>query len=228
MPPQTIRLLSAGVDVERFFEALAAARSRILLLGFDGTLAPFHPRPERARPYPGLARLLDEISAGPRSRVIVVTGRSLQGPAPALGLQRPVELWGAHGWERLVPGAPLAVYAPSHAAGEALAAAQARAAPLRHRGARVERKPASVAVHWRGLPVLPREAVREALRRAWAGIVGTPELELVEFDGGVELRARGRSKGEVVERVLGEAGNEAAAAYLGDDLTDEDAFAAIE
>lgn len=199
-----------------------------MLLDFDGTLAPFEARPDRVRPYPGLVRVLDDIMERPRSRVVIVSGRSLDGPAPALGLRRPAEMWGAHGWQRLVPGAPLTAYEPPPRAREALAVAEARVQPLRQWGARVERKPAGVAVHWRGLHVLAREAVREGLRRNWHALASVPELGMVEFDGGLELRALGRDQGAVVDNVLEEAGEETAAAYLGDDTTDEDAFTAIQ
>ncbi|HYX19436.1 MAG TPA: trehalose-phosphatase, partial [Thermoanaerobaculia bacterium] len=47
------------------------------------------------------------------------------------------------------------------------------------------------------------------------------------FDGGLELRPRGFHKGLVVQRAFAEFGTDAAVAYLGDDATDEDAFAAL-
>jgi trehalose-phosphatase len=47
------------------------------------------------------------------------------------------------------------------------------------------------------------------------------------FDGGVELRVPGRDKGTVVNAVLDEIAGTVAAAYLGDDQTDEDAFRAL-
>ena len=52
-------------------------------------------------------------------------------------------------------------------------------------------------------------------------------LEPLEFDGGVELRPAGSQKGEVVRRVERELGPSGVVAYLGDDRTDEDAFAAL-
>ncbi|MFC2150456.1 trehalose-phosphatase, partial [Calditrichota bacterium] len=48
-------------------------------------------------------------------------------------------------------------------------------------------------------------------------------LELHYFDGGIELRAAGRNKGFAVQTVLREQPF-GTCAYLGDDLTDEDAF----
>jgi trehalose-phosphatase len=42
------------------------------------------------------------------------------------------------------------------------------------------------------------------------------------------MRARGRDKGDAVREVLAGRPEGAACAYLGDDLTDEDAFAALD
>jgi trehalose-phosphatase len=50
---------------------------------------------------------------------------------------------------------------------------------------------------------------------------------LLPFDGGLELRAPGKNKGDAVNTILNEAGPKVAAAYLGDDQTDENAFRAI-
>jgi trehalose-6-phosphatase len=52
-------------------------------------------------------------------------------------------------------------------------------------------------------------------------------LHLAPFDGGLELHAPGKNKGDAVQTILREAGDGAAAAYLGDDQTDENAFSAI-
>ncbi len=52
-------------------------------------------------------------------------------------------------------------------------------------------------------------------------------LHLLAFDGGLELRSTDRNKGTVVGHLLMTEPAGIPAAYLGDDLTDEDAFAAI-
>jgi trehalose-6-phosphatase len=51
-------------------------------------------------------------------------------------------------------------------------------------------------------------------------------LTLLEFEAGLELRA-GRDKGGAVEAILKEAGAGEPVAFLGDDLTDEAAFRAV-
>jgi trehalose 6-phosphate phosphatase len=52
-------------------------------------------------------------------------------------------------------------------------------------------------------------------------------LRLLPFDGGVELRSLERNKGSVVQDILAQEPPGLPTAYLGDDLTDEDAFVAL-
>ena len=49
----------------------------------------------------------------------------------------------------------------------------------------------------------------------------------MDFDGGLELRALGHNKHHAVKTVLSETPGDSCVAYLGDDVTDEDAFSAI-
>lgn len=222
-----MRVLSPGVDLDRFFARFAAASARVLFADYDGTLAPFHVRPELARPYPGVAEALDGIMAQGRTRVVMVSGRPADDLARLLPLKRQPEIWGAHGWQRLLPEGDLLEAAPPAPARSALAEAERVARALQESGARVERKPASVAVHWRGLPVIVSARLRDALADGWKPLTEAGALQPLPFDGGFELRARGIDKRHAVHTVLSEVRAGAVSAYLGDDLTDEDAFAAM-
>jgi trehalose 6-phosphate phosphatase len=223
-----MRVLSPAVDPDAFFEKLARAHARVLLLDYDGTLAPFAVRPERAFPYPGVGEELERLMDGGGTRVVIVSGRKLDDLVPLLPWRRRPELWGTHGWERLLPDGSRHVAEPGEEIRGRLAQAEERAHQLfTQDGARVEVKPAAVALHWRGLPALAVAKVREGAQRAWGGLADSGGLELLGFDGGLELRAAGCDKRHAVETVLSETPGEAAVAYLGDDLTDEDAFAAV-
>ena len=218
--------LDPGLDLDRFFRQLARARERVLLLDYDGTLAPFHRRPERAMPYPRVAQLLHQAATQCATRIVIVSGRKLadlRGPLTRIPHD---EAWASHGWERFTSSGARLGYAIPHAAQRKLQLAETPARGLAMHGVRVERKPASVAVHWRGLQPALIERVRALLAEAWDGL-DAEELVLLEFDGGVELRARGRDKGDAVRDILSTCSEEAVCAYLGDDLTDEDAFEAI-
>jgi trehalose-phosphatase len=71
------------------------------------------------------------------------------------------------------------------------------------------------------------ERARRELLERFASPAAEAGLQRLAFDGGVELRLAGSDKGIAVRAMLGELGEDAAVAYLGDDLTDEDAFAAL-
>jgi hypothetical protein len=86
-----------------FFERCRQAPARVLMLDYDGTLAPFQVRPDRALPYSGVTELLDDIMMAERSRIVIVSGRPIRELLPLLNLPSRPELWGAHGWERLRP-----------------------------------------------------------------------------------------------------------------------------
>lgn len=222
-----MRALSPGFDLSRFFERAACAPARVLMLDYDGTLAPFQVRPERALPYPGVEPLLDEVMAGDASRVIIVSGRPVSELAPLLNLRRRPELWGAHGRERLAPDGRSARIEPNEGARLQLRKGERIARGLAREGGRVETKPASVALHWRGASALAAAKMRDALPQAWEPLAAEGDVELLQFDGGVELRARGCSKQHAVETVLAETADDSAIAYMGDDVTDEDAFRAV-
>jgi trehalose 6-phosphate phosphatase len=222
-----MRTLNPRVNLTRFFEQAESAPARVLMLDYDGTLAPFQVRPELATPYFGVEALLNDIMAAQRSRVVIVTGRPVGDLAPLLNLRRRPELWGAHGWERLLPDGRADRTRPGPEVRRQLREGARRARPLARAGARVEKKPASVALHWRGTSPPAAAEIREAVPQMWGPLTTEGSVELLPFECGAELRARGRNKGHAVKAVLSETPGEAAVAYLGDDVTDEDAFSAV-
>jgi trehalose-phosphatase len=222
-----MRVLTPHADLTAFFASLKLARMRILILDYDGTLAPFQVRPERAKAYPRVIPLLDDIIDAERSRVVVVSGRRAADLVPLLDFRRRPEVWGAHGRERLLPDGELLRIEPDARARECLVQGEALARNLLCAGARVETKPGSVAFHWRGATALAAARIQEKLPGLWSEIAAGGGVEILPFDGGLELRALGCDKGHAVAAVLEEAAPAHVAAYLGDDLTDEDAFVAV-
>lgn len=222
-----MQILSPRIDWQAFLDRIPAASERVLMLDYDGTLAPFQVRPERAVPYPGVRDALEAIVASGTTRVVIVSGRPAANLAPLLGLRQLPEIWGGHGWERLLPTGELKTQEPSPAIKVSLERAASAVDDAVRAGGRLERKQASVALHWRGLPALTAAKVRSRGRAAWEEWVHAGELDLLPFDGGLELRAPGCNKQHAVKAVLSETSGGSAIAYLGDDLTDEDAFAAV-
>ena len=213
-------------DLDPFFAVVRRAAKRALLLDYDGTLAPFRVERDAAVPYPGIREILQSLVDAGDTRVVVISGRRAHDLPPLLGLARLPEIWGTHGWERLLPDGTYELAPLEERASAGLAEARGWVEAqgwMQH----CEHKPASVAVHWRGLPPDAAGSMRDILRAHWPVLAEAAGLAVHEFDGGVELRVPGRDKGFAVRTLLGEIGPDAVVAYLGDDQTDEDAFTAI-
>jgi trehalose-phosphatase len=218
--------MTHAVLCEPFLDHLEQAEQSALLLDYDGTLAPFTVDRRRAFPYPAIPGLLRRIMETGRTRLVLITGRAAHELRPLLGLDPAPEIWGAHGLERLLPDGEYRVAELNERTQRSLAEADAW---LDREGLRglAEIKPGSIAVHWRGLSVPDVEELRAAVTRIWQPLAGINDLSLHEFDGGIELRPRARNKGDAVRSILAEIPQDAPVAYLGDDLTDEDAFRAL-
>ena len=211
--------------LEAFFSGFANGAQPLLLLDYDGTLAPFRVDRFTARPWAGVRELLASIQKQGRTRMAVVTGRPAREVAPLLGLDPPLEVWGLHGAERLHPdGRRELEMAP--------AATQAELEELRTAlkrdslGGLVEDKANAVVMHWRGAPPRKARSIENRTRALFEPLAQMDGLGLLEFEAGLELRV-GRDKGGAVEAIMEEAGTLGPVAYLGDDLTDEAAFRAV-
>jgi trehalose-phosphatase len=189
-------------------------------------LAPFKVDPAEAIPYPGVCDLIDAIMEDPRTCVVLVSGRWIRDLMPMLPLRQMPEIWGSHGWENLRFDGEYDIAAIGEQARRGLLHADEWISAIESAGGRCERKPGSLAIHWRGLPLDRVTEIRRVVFERWALHGPHQHLAWRDFDGGIELKAPGRNKGYAVNNVL-EGLNHVTAAYLGDDLTDEDAFKAI-
>ncbi len=57
---------------------LRAARRSVLMLDYDGTLAPFQNNRLEAYPYPGIEERLSNLAELPNVRLVLVTGRAVR------------------------------------------------------------------------------------------------------------------------------------------------------
>jgi len=198
----------------------------LLMLDFDGTLAPFQKDRGKAFPYPGIKSVVQEILELGKTRVVIVSGRDATELIPLLAVEPHPEVWGLHGLQRVKTDGSIAVSALDEPTLKGLAQADEWliTQQLQHTA---EFKAGGIAVHWRGLNVLEAQDTYRRVMLGWTGVARQFGLDLLPFDGGIEIRSNKANKGSAVRTLLGEMNPETPAAYLGDDTTDEDAFQAI-
>lgn len=210
--------------ISGFFARVTKAPSRALLLDYDGTLAGFSPDRHHAAPYAAIPALLERIRTTTNTRLVVITGRRAHEVGMLLGLKN-IEIWGCHGLSRLhADGTYQLPFLDETAVGKISEANEL----LRQEGLfnLLEFKPGATAIHWRGIDEAAGVVARK-VEKVWSMLHGHQGIELLKFDGGMEIRVAGRNKGDAVRAILAEMGGSSAVAYLGDDHTDEDAFEAL-
>jgi trehalose 6-phosphate phosphatase len=213
-------------QVDSLLRGVARAPRSLLMLDYDGTLAPFCKNRESAFPYPGISAILQEIVRTGRTRVVIVSGREASDVIPLLDISPLPEIWGLHGLQRLNPDGSTEL-PPLHPQTVSELAAAENWLRYQHLEHTAELKTGSIAVHWRGLDECEAESVRGRVLMGWTPLAKYTRLDLLEFDGGVEIRAHKADKGAAVNTILNEMNSGVPAAYFGDDTSDEKAFQAL-
>jgi trehalose 6-phosphate phosphatase len=210
-------------------EPLSALSSRsidpqrtAIFLDFDGTLVEFAERPDLVQLSPVTRDALTRIYAALGGALAVITGRDISDVDKFLEpLHLPIA--GVHGMKRRSTDG--LVHGPVVDA-RIVAALSDRLQPFvgRSEGLLLERKPGSIALHYRARPDLEAECVA-AMDDAVHGVEG---IHLIRGKMVIEAKADASDKGGAVEGFLSEfpfAGR--TPLFAGDDVTDEDAFAAV-
>ena len=212
-----------------FWQGLKAAEQSVLICDYDGTLAPFKADKMQAVPYPGVDKQLEKIASLTRTRLALVSGRPVRELIELVPFASRLELFGSHGREHrsatgeyeLIPASERVVHALDDAAEDLGRAGY---------GQTLERKSASLAVHWRNLSPAEQAQLAQLAASIFERHLEQGELAALPFESGLELRANDHTKAHAVEIILASgAGSPGTlvSAFLGDDTTDEDAFRAL-
>ena len=208
-------------SLERSLARLAGAEILLVACDYDGTLAPIVDDPERAYPDEEALGALEALGGLSDTRAAIISGRSWANLRRLSGGPPNVTLVGGHGAETGPEEGP-------PGAGEEMARLAAVAAALeaiaaKFAGTKIDRKPTGVAFHYRGLD--PAMAGK-ALRMVEAGPGRDARLHLRHGKKVVEFSISAVDKGVALATIRDECGA-GATVFLGDDLTDEDAFAVL-
>lgn len=222
--PFIVRTLKGRFE-KQLFESWRRARTRLLLLDYDGSLVAFSKDYREAEPPKNLLRMLEGLSSGPNADVILISGRSASDLEKWFG-KLPISLVAEHGaalrkggnktwqtiervdteWKKLL---------------QPLLENYARQAP----GAKVEVKPHSLVWHYRAASPYQAQKYSVVIKRVLRPTLKQYGLELVQGNKVLEIMNPRVSKGEAAGRWLDKRYDFVLA--IGDDATDEDLFASL-
>jgi trehalose 6-phosphate phosphatase len=198
------------------------ASKRLLVLDYDGTLAPFRVPREEATPAPGVLRLLQSMAGHAHTTLVITSGRPLVELERLVG-SLPVTLVGEDGWEYRFPGEPV-IRHPLPSRTERRLAEAERLAQEAGWGECIERKRTAVVIHTRKLtPVRARDLEHRALI-GWIDLAHRGDVLVQRIDGGVEIRARGHDTGTTARWLLSACREPTLGVFVGDDASDESGF----
>ena len=220
-------VLPSALDCVAKIVRQAEGKRVVVFLDYDGTLTPIVDRPEQATLGPGMKATLDSLSK--HCLVAVVSGRDLADVRGRVGIDT-VLYAGSHGFDIAGPeGRHLedqqgADFLPALDNAEGMLRDLLKEVP----GAQVERKKFGVAAHYRNVAADDIERVQAAVESVHED---HPELrksrgkKVVELQPGIDWD-KGRAALWLLNALKLDRGR-AFPLYIGDDVTDEDAFCAL-
>ncbi|HEY0373147.1 MAG TPA: trehalose-phosphatase [Amnibacterium sp.] len=214
-----------GDPLREALETLASTERLLVALDFDGTLAPEVDDPDAARALPAAHAAVERLAVLPDTRVALVSGRSVDDLERVSRFGDEVLLVGSHGIELRLDD-PDDVIALNDKERESMAVLEQVLEQVADSLDQVwlEPKPAGYALHTR-LATNRRSRVAHLVARAEAQ-AEVDDLKVRMGKNVIEFSVRSTTKGEAVEH-LRLYTNATAVFYAGDDVTDEDAFAAL-
>jgi trehalose 6-phosphate phosphatase len=221
-----MKILEPKFDLIWFIKKVGQMRHCALLVDFDGIIGAYKAEGADAVFYPDVREIMAELIEACRIRLVLVSRYSVKELIPMLGLKRLPEIWGCHGYERLMPDGTYEVYDLDTIAIQGLVEAWNWISSV-GLGDRCERRAAGLTLHWESLKPEIRKNMRTEILMNLNFLTQEMGLLMSEFDGGIEIWAHGKDRGFVVETLIAEIGGYGAIAYLGSDLIDEGAFEAI-
>lgn len=220
--------ITAGISdsLRTELDRLAEVERLLVALDFDGTLAPLVDRPEDARSTGRARTAIERLAAADDTRVAIVSGRALASLREVADPPPGVLLSGSHGVELQLDedGVTIELRDVERTRLDRLAELLEDVASDAD-GAWVEHKPAGLALHTRQLPVAIGAALQHTARERVEDEL--PGITVRNGKAVIEFAVRSSDKGESLTRVRQYLGA-TAVLYVGDDVTDEDAFAALD
>ena len=202
------------------------SKNRCLLLDYDGTLVPFSRIPSEAAPDNGVKDLLTRLSADKRNHVVVISGRDVSSLDRWLG-SMPITLVAEHGasfkmrnatWQQLVSVSDLWK-------DEIRRIMQLFV--MRCAGSFIEEKSNTIAWHYRNTQTGLGFSRSRELMNTLSQLIQNTTLQVIDGNKVIEVRIAGFDKGATALKIINEMDPDFVLC-MGDDITDEDMFKALD
>jgi len=210
---------------QKLLKDYKVSKRRLLLLDYDGTLAPFERYPGLARPSTTLVNLLDGLASDSANTVVVISGRDKETLDAWLGGRR-INLAAEHGLWLRDAGSAWALLKQQTNEWKTHVYPLMQMYADRLPGSFVEEKDYSLAWHYRTADPEQAQAVVGELADNLVNFTATIGLQVLRGNKVIEVRGAGINKGAAAMHWLTR-GNHDFVLAIGDDLTDEDLFQAL-
>ena len=209
----------------RLLKDICKFDNRIFFLDYDGTLTGFEDNPKHAKPDNELYKLLDELAANPKNRVVLISGRDRKTFDEWFG-DRNYTLIVEHGVWYKPAGADWQMIEPLDDTWKESIHSALEFYVDRTPGSFIEEKNYSLVWHYRKSdPELGMNRAIE-LKDELTSLVSNLNLEILEGSKVIEIKNRGINKGRAAQKVLHTDPADAIIA-IGDDWTDEFLFSEL-
>jgi trehalose 6-phosphate phosphatase len=215
-------------EIDLLARALGSAASVYLFLDYGGTLVPVGGGRD-ARPDPEVLKKIEQISDVESFSTYVLSGRTVDQLDALLGVPN-VGLVGQRGFEIRRVNEPTTHPVDPGLAGTLIHHLEldAHGCLSAHPGVGLENLGFALALRLRDCDEHVAREASQCFVKLVRSLDAHGQLELLWGDDGVEVRIAGWHKGDAVSHILRDADpTDSLAIYIGDDVTDEDAFEAV-
>jgi trehalose 6-phosphate synthase/phosphatase len=216
-------LKSRNNHIEKVVAEYARAKNRILLLDYDGTLAPFTVNPQDAQPSDVVLKLLSQLANNAANHVVIISGREKTMLDDWLG-KMPLTLVAEHGGFYKEWGQPWKSFFSNVTSWKMKVLPFLQALTVQHEGSSIEEKHFSIAWHYRAVANKIHKNNKEKIFSTVQSLLEGNVFSVYDEDCTLEFRTTGIDKGTFVD--LYKKGKPPADFVLaiGDGKTDEDLF----
>lgn len=218
--------LSSALDEFNKIKKKIAKQDPVIFLDYDGTLTPIVSRPENAKLSDAMRDTIRQLSK--KYRVVIISGRDLSDLRQRIALSN-IYYAGNHGFDILGPQNLKKQLSETKALLPVLAKAEKSLKEIiQYQGSQIERKQFSIAVHYRNVAEKKQEQLIQKVKKLsknYKNLKLSYGKKVLELQPAIDWH-----KGKALLWLLKKMplSHEFFPIYIGDDLTDEDAFSVLD